>query len=171
MGTSSFLCFLNNNMKLSIIVPVYNSEKYLPNTLKSIQNQTFKDWECILIDDGSTDKSASICDAFSYFDNRFKTIHKYNEGPSASRNLGIYLAKGEFLAFPDSDDILNPNMYEDLLSFSNKYKDIKVFRCNVEYHNLKGDVNVWEVPEGIYDVADEIIMSSGKYDCPNIPEE
>ena len=79
------------NPKVSIVVPIYNCEKSLIRCLTSIKSQTFEDWECILINDGSTDHSGDVCEAFVVQDKRFKVIHKYNSGPGDCRNLGIYL--------------------------------------------------------------------------------
>ena len=80
--------------ELSIIVPVYNVEKYLEKCLDSILNQTFQDFEAILIDDGSTDRSGIICDEYADRDKRFKVIHQNNRGVSAARNAGLYIAEG-----------------------------------------------------------------------------
>ena len=91
---------------ISIIIPIYNSEKYLRKCLDCIVEQTYKDWECILVDDGSKDNSSNICDEYVQKDTRFKVIHKTNEGVSASRNEGINRAKGEWIYFCDSDDRL-----------------------------------------------------------------
>lgn len=115
--------------KVSIIVPVYNVEKYIRNCLDSIRNQTFTDWECILVDDGSTDKSGEICDEYVKKDWRFDVIHKQNKGVSSARNHGINLAKGEWIMFIDADDAIALNTLEvivhraaadnlDLLQFS-----------------------------------------------------
>lgn len=90
--------------KISIIVPVYNVEKYLSCCLDSIKAQTFTDWECILVDDGSSDKSGKICDEYANLDNRFVVIHQKNSGVSVARNRGIDIAKGEWITFVDSDD-------------------------------------------------------------------
>lgn len=90
--------------KVSIIVPVYNVEKYIRNCLDSIRNQTFTDWECILVDDGSTDTSGTICNEYAKIDSRFKVFHEENGGVSSARNLGISQAVGEWTYFCDSDD-------------------------------------------------------------------
>ena len=100
--------------KISIIVPVYKVERYLENCIESIINQTFKDFELILVDDGSPDRCGLICDNYAKKDERIKVIHKKNEGLSAARNSGIQIAKGEYIAFVDSDDCINKNMYETL---------------------------------------------------------
>ncbi len=92
---------------VSIIIPVYNSEKYLEATLVSVQGQTYTNIEILLIDDGSTDLSPQICDAFAAKDPRFRVIHQKNKGPSSARNRGITESKGEFLTFVDNDDLLH----------------------------------------------------------------
>ncbi|EMF0473665.1 glycosyltransferase family 2 protein, partial [Enterococcus faecium] len=88
--------------RISIIVPVYNVEKYLKKCVDSILGQTFTDFELLLIDDGSTDNSGSICDELAKTDNRIKVIHKENGGLSDARNIGIEVAKGDFIGFIDS---------------------------------------------------------------------
>lgn len=103
------------NPEISIIVPVYNVDKYLHQCLDTIKAQTFQDWECILVDDGSTDKSPSICDSYSHADARFKVIHKENGGVSSARNAALEIARGEFIGFADPDDWLEPQMFEHLL--------------------------------------------------------
>lgn len=98
--------------KVSIIVPVYNNEAFLSDCLDSISRQSFPDFECILIDDGSTDNSSRICDDYCRQDNRFIVIHSVNKGPAAARNIGLDKAQGELFAFADSDDILNNQTLE-----------------------------------------------------------
>ena len=95
--------------KISIIVPVFNVEKMLPHCLDSIKAQTFSDFECLLIDDGSTDSSGILCDEYVAFDPRFKVIHSENQGASAARNLGLDNASGEWIQFIDSDDWIAPD--------------------------------------------------------------
>ena len=90
-----------NNIKISIVVAIYNIEKYLPRCLNSIVNQSYKNLEIILIDDGSIDNSSSICDAFSRNDKRIKVIHKRNEGLGFARNTGLDIATGDYIAFFD----------------------------------------------------------------------
>ena len=91
-------------IKITVIVPVYNVEKYLDRCIKSILNQTFADFELLLLDDGSTDLSGNICDKYAKKDNRIIVKHKKNQGVSATRNLGIDIAKGKYIVFIDSDD-------------------------------------------------------------------
>lgn len=103
------------NPFISIIVPVYNIEKYLPRCIESILAQTYTNLELILVDDGSTDQSGKICDTYAKKDNRVRIFHKTNGGSSSARNLGIREAKGEYLGFVDSDDYIEKNMYEELV--------------------------------------------------------
>ena len=100
--------------EISIIVPVYNVEKYLEKCIKSILNQTFTDFELILVNDGSTDKSGVICDNYKNIDDRIIVIHKKNEGLSSARNSGLDIAKGRYIGFVDSDDYINNDMYHKL---------------------------------------------------------
>lgn len=102
----------------SIIIPIYNTEKHLDKCLASISNQSFADFECILIDDGSTDNSPIICDEWAAKDNRFVVIHKKNAGVSAARNDGIGKAKGEHILFIDSDDWIDENYIAEMFGHS-----------------------------------------------------
>ncbi len=99
---------------ISVIVPVYNVEKYLERCVKSIVAQTYKDLEILLIDDGSTDKSGKMCDDFQQTDSRIKAFHKQNGGLSDARNYGIEHSAGEFISFVDSDDYIDEKMLETL---------------------------------------------------------
>ena len=103
------------NSLISIIIPVYNVDPYLNRCLKSIRLQTYQHIEIILVDDGSTDKSAEICDAFAFDDKRSTVIHKLNGGLSSARNAGLEIANGDFVAFVDADDFVDLDMYEKLL--------------------------------------------------------
>ena len=98
-----------NSPKVSIIVPVYNVEKYLHRCVDSILLQTFTDFELLLIDDGSTDKSVGICDKYALKDRRIRVFHKKNGGVSSARNLGIKKSNGVYILFVDSDDYLSPS--------------------------------------------------------------
>lgn len=101
------------DMLISVIVPVYNIEsEYLERCIRSICNQTYKNLDIVLVDDGSTDGSGNICDRFATEDDRVRVFHKENGGSSSARNLGIREAKGEYLGFIDSDDYIEPDMYE-----------------------------------------------------------
>lgn len=99
---------------ISIIVPVYNVEKYLPRCIDSILSQTYKKLEIILIDDGSPDRSGEICDAYAQKDKRIRVIHKKNGGLSDARNVALDIAQGEYIGFVDSDDWIEPDMFECL---------------------------------------------------------
>lgn len=99
---------------ISVIVPIYNVEKYLPTCIESILNQTYKDLEILLIDDGSTDNSGKICDEYAERDNRCIVIHQQNKGVSETRNTGLNHATGEYISFIDSDDYIHPQMLEIL---------------------------------------------------------
>lgn len=105
-------------MKLSIIVPVYNVETYLPRCIDSILQQTFKDFELILVDDGSPDACGKICDEYALQDKRVKVVHKENGGLSDARNAGLDVARGEYIGFVDSDDRISPEMYEKLIAIA-----------------------------------------------------
>ena len=102
---------------LSIVVPVYNVEKYLHRCLDSILAQTFSNYELILVDDGSTDSSPSICDAYAAADPRIKVIHKENMGLSSARNAGLEVSTAPIVSFIDSDDYIAPNLYADVVDF------------------------------------------------------
>ena len=101
---------------ISIVVPIYNVEKYLKKCLNSIINQTYKNLEIILVDDGSTDDSGKICDEYAKNDKRIKVIHKKNGGLSDARNAGLDICTGDYIGFVDSDDYIELNMYEELLN-------------------------------------------------------
>ena len=101
---------------ISVIVPVYKTEMYLNKCIDSILQQTYRDFELILVDDGSPDNSGSICDQFAMQDSRIHVIHKENGGLSDARNIGIEHAKGEYITFVDSDDWVAPELLETLLS-------------------------------------------------------
>lgn len=107
---------------ISVIVPVYNVEKYLDKCLESLVNQTYRNLEILLIDDGSTDHSGEKCDAWVKKDTRIQVLHKKNEGVSEARNIGLEVAKGKYIGFVDSDDYIEKNMYEILCKEMQKNK-------------------------------------------------
>lgn len=100
---------------LSVIVPVYGAEAYLDECLRSLTAQTYTNLEIILVDDGSPDGSGALCDAWAVQDARIRVLHQANAGPSAARNAGLAIARGEWLGFVDSDDWIAPNMYQTLM--------------------------------------------------------
>lgn len=109
------------NFKISIIVPVYKVEKYLNRCIDSILNQSYKNIEVILVDDGSPDNCGKICDEYLLKDNRIRVIHKENGGLSSARNAGLDIATGDYIGFVDSDDWIEPKMYETLIENVIKY--------------------------------------------------
>lgn len=126
--------------KISIIVPVYKVEKYLHKCVDSILKQTFKDFELILVDDGSPDRCGEICDEYARKDNRVRVIHKENGGVSDARNVGIDIAKGEYIGFVDSDDYIELDMYEFLYDYLIKSgSDISI--CGIACHIRKNGVD------------------------------
>ena len=122
---------------ITIIIPVYNVEKYLERCIDSVIEQTYKNLEIILVDDGSTDSSGKLCDEFAKKDTRIKVIHKTNGGLSDARNKGLEIATGEYIAFADSDDYLEEDMLETLHNLSTEHNaDISIVSY-YEYYNGK----------------------------------
>lgn len=132
---------MKKNPLISIIVPVYKVELYLENCINSIINQSYKNLEIILVDDGSPDKCPEICDELAKKDKRIKVIHKNNAGVSAARNSGLDIATGDFITFVDSDDTIEPVMYEKLVlkQQENDY-DLTFARYCFEENNKKTKV-------------------------------
>ena len=124
--------------ELSIVVPVYKVEKYLPKCIDSILAQTFRDFELILIDDGSPDNCGAICDDYAARDSRIKVIHQENAGVSAARNAGLDIATGTYLGFVDSDDWIEPEMYETMIATA-KEKQVDVVVCGIRYCTDSGE--------------------------------
>ena len=118
--------------KVSIIVAIYNTGKYLKPCLDSLVNQSFKDIELILIDDESSDGSEKICDEYAAYDNRIKVIHKKNEGISMARNTGKLHAISKYIVFIDGDDYVEKDMIKDLYENIIKY-DADIVECGVSW--------------------------------------
>ena len=133
--------------QISIIVPVYNSEKYLGACIDSILAQSYRDFELILVDDGSRDSSPRICDDYAQKDSRVKVIHKANGGVSAARNDGLDIAKGEYVTFIDSDDWVEGEYLETLSKFG-KY-DIVFFSHRLIYEDGYNSEFIFDAKEGI----------------------
>lgn len=110
-----------NRPLITVIVPVYKVEQYLERCVDSLRNQTYRNLEIILVDDGSPDNSGKMCDAFAEQDSRIRVIHKENGGLSSARNAGLDIASGEFVGFVDSDDWITPDMYEHLYMLMHQY--------------------------------------------------
>lgn len=117
--------------KISVIIPVYGVEIYLDKCVESVVNQTYKNLEIILVDDGSLDKCPLLCDNWALRDKRIKVIHKNNGGLSEARNIGMQVASGELIGFVDSDDWISPEMYQ-LLYENMVYNDSDISACGVE---------------------------------------
>lgn len=118
-----------NNSFVSVIIPVYNVEKYLMRCIQSVLTQTYENYEVILVDDGSTDSSGKMCDDFARLDNRVHTFHKTNGGLSDARNFGVIRSKGEYVVFVDSDDYVSKDYVEYLVTLRKRYNvDIAVAR-------------------------------------------
>ena len=117
------------NDKISVILPVYNVEEYLRKCINSILNQTYKNFELIIINDGSTDNCPSICDEYKNIDNRIQVIHQENKGLSVARNVGIDLSKGKYITFIDSDDYIDSKYIEILYNLITEY-DADISICH-----------------------------------------
>lgn len=107
---------------MSVIVPCYKVEQYLPNCIESVINQSYPNWELILIDDGSPDQSGNICDEYAIRDSRIKVIHKLNAGVAAARNSGIEMATGDYATYLDGDDFLHPDCLKTLVHIAEQQK-------------------------------------------------
>ena len=127
------------NMLLSIIIPIYNAENFINKILDSILIRNFKDYEIILINDGSTDKSGIICDKYAKIDDRIVVLHKENGGVSSARNKGLDIAKGDYIAFVDPDDYIEPNMYKEMIQIAVS-KEIDIVSCNYKKIDLNGKI-------------------------------
>lgn len=144
-----------NNPTLSVVVPVYNAEKYIKQCIESILNQTFKDLELILVDDGSADNSGTICDEYAKIDSRVRVIHKENGGAASARNVGIALANGEYIGFCDADDYLNLKMYETLISIM-KEQNLSTIECLARVYDTSGNLLDGEKSDKTLSVINEI---------------
>ena len=120
---------VEKNIKISIIVPLYNVEEYLEECLESIRNQTYTDIEVILVNDGSTDGSKQICERFCQVDSRFRLINQENQGQSVARNRGFKESIGQYIMFVDSDDVINTNVLEVLLPYMKP--DVDIVECGM----------------------------------------
>ena len=142
---------MNENLtpKVSIIIPVFNVEKYLKECINSVLNQTLKEIEIILVDDGSTDGSGMICDEYAMHDMRIRVIHERNKGLSCARNNGIALSTAPYIMFIDSDDWVDPQFCELPYSIAVKYNsDMVLFTHNIvgQDGKIKSKVGMWEGP-------------------------
>lgn len=176
MNRGIFINKGENMPALSIIVPIYNSEPYLKKCFDSILAQIYTDFELVLVDDGSTDGSLSICREYEKKDPRIVVCHKENEGLVAARKTGVAMAVGEYVGFVDSDDFIDVNMYSDLMNEAKaKESDIVIGGIILDYpdHSVK-DFN--RLPAGYYDknavkekIIPEILMKNEIYKFGIIP--
>ena len=129
--------------KITVIIPVYNAESTLRRCLDSILIQTFTDFECILIDDGSKDRSGEICDEYARKDSRIKVFHKENGGVSSARNVGLDNARGEWVTFVDSDDWTGERLLSNLISHTNNHPNVELVISFSEYifNNVRREEN------------------------------
>jgi len=145
--------------KVSIIVPVFNVEKYLKYCIESLIQQTYQNIEIILVNDGSTDNSGQICDVYATKDNRIKVLHKENGGQSDARNSGIRIAQGDYVGFVDADDFAEVTMFEKLYS-SAILNDCEISVC--DYYRYFSEENYNEcnqiTKQGVYKGKDEILL-------------
>lgn len=128
--------------KVSIIIPVYNVQRYLPECLDSIRKQSLENWEAILVDDGSTDSSGSICDEYARLDSRFVVVHQSNSGAACAKNTGLDKVTGNYVAFVDSDDYVDPDWLQIVVSTAvNYHADVVEFDFDKVYRTEKERVN------------------------------
>ena len=143
---------------ISVIVPIYNMEKLMKKCLDSILAQTFQDYECLLIDDGSTDSSPAICDEYAIKDNRFKAFHKPNGGLSDARNYGLERAKGEYTIFFDPDDWVDEDCLKDMYAKALE-TNVDMVMCDLYYNDKYRQSYCKQEPTSLnhYDVLKDLI--------------
>ena len=157
-----------NENKISVIVPVYNIENYIEKTVESIRNQTYKNLEIILVDDGSSDNSGRILDEIAAKDSRIQVIHQENGGVTSARIAGIKIATGDWIGFVDGDDFIEPDMYQRLLENALKYSAQishcgyqMVFPSRVVYYYNTGRLVQQDKLTGLYDLLDGSFIEPG----------
>lgn len=144
---------------IGVIVPVYNTEKYIRKCLDSIIAQTYTNWEAILVDDGSTDNCGKICDEYAAKDKRFKVIHQENQGVVIARENAISCAKGEYLAFVDSDDYIEPVMFEEMFYKAHNEK-LDIVWCNLNWiYNCHSMVESIQIKDDNHDNIKNLLTS------------
>lgn len=163
-------------MKVSVIVPVFNAEKYIEECLRSVLAQTYKDYEAVIVDDGSTDASGAICDKFAQQDQRFQVIHKKNEGLICARKTGVTAAKGDYIAFVDADDWMDPDCLEtNIERMEQESADVIVAGCVKEAgthseiikNNIYG--GVYDASELVHEVYPVMLHHHGFYEFGILP--
>lgn len=163
-------------MKVSVIIPVYNAEKYLRVCLDSISRQTYTDFDAVVVDDGSTDNSGIICDKFAARDGRFRVFHKMNEGLICARKTGIMEAKGKYIAFVDADDWIDADFLETGIGqMENEAADIVITGCIREFGSHaetvqnKIDSGVYGILELAQEVCPRMLHYEGFYEFGILP--
>ena len=142
---------------ISVIVPVYNVEKYLIRCMDSLINQSYDNLEIILVDDGSTDRSPEICDGYAEKDSRVKVIHKENGGPSAACNAGLAAASGDYIGFADSDDYLHEDMYKILM------REIKAENADMVMCRFERVYDTYIKPEPVDGYSKDVLSREDMY--------
>ncbi|MEM9927833.1 MAG: glycosyltransferase family 2 protein [Cyanobacteria bacterium P01_D01_bin.50] len=143
--------------KISVIIPVYNAEKYVAATIQSVLSQTYENFEILIIDDGSPDNSIEICKLFK--DSRIKIIHQLNRGLPGARNTGIRNAQGDYLAFLDADDIWLPEKLEKHVEHLNNSPTVGISFCYSAVINEKGDyTGLYQKPRKLYDITPSYVL-------------
>ena len=138
-----------SNYRISIIVPCYNGEEFLRETLDCLQKQTIEDWECIIVNDGSTDNSIKILHEYEAKDSRYKVIDKENEGPSVARNVAIAASSGKYILPLDADDLIAPSYAEKAIEYLEQHPNTKLVYCKAIYFGEKE--GEWNLSDYSYD--------------------
>ena len=150
---------MNEKKLISVFVPAYKTEKYIRQCVDSILNQTYKNLEIILVDDGSPDKCPEICDAYAKQDDRIIVIHQDNAGVSAARNKALDICRGDYISFVDSDDWLEPETYDSVMQAIHQHNvDVVLFAANVIESGMKTGVRFDYFPEGTIKSASEMMQ-------------
>ena len=150
---------------ISVIVPVYNTEKYLEQCVNSLLHQSYRNLEIILIDDGSTDNSGILCDLYAQKSRRIKVIHSENRGVSHARNLGLAVKNGDYVHFCDSDDWIRPDTYRNLLEKMLYHDaDIAFFNSSLESPNAVSRIRSATAPNGVFPKTELSYLMAGKHD-------
>ena len=142
--------------KVSVIVPVFNSEQYLKQCVDSILAQSYPDFEVLLIDDGSTDNSSDICDEYDAQDNRIRAIHILNQGVSHARNVGIEIACGQYITFVDSDDYISPNFLASAVNRMESDDQLDFIQFSIERFDAAGPFYIEDSPDATLTLKDFI---------------
>ncbi len=155
---------------VSVIIPAYNYAQYLPETIKSVIDQTLSDWECIIVDDGSTDSTKDVAQKYTINDNRIHYFYKTNGGLSSARNFGLQKAKGKYVIFLDADDLLEPNNLKHLSAFlDTQISDSIVFGSFIKFYNDKSPDYPWyqdySYKEGLQDKFASLLVEKNMFPC------